>query len=88
MPIWEIFSTNIVPECNNISKEKLALKLNSLNDKNARYKSHRSFLTKCHKEEVIPQGLSIHIEPSVGNQDSEFLETWHERLQALSLTLM
>ena len=66
-----------MPACNNKSKEKLA-----------RYKSHRSFLTICHEEKVIPQGLSIYIEPSIGNQDIEFIETWHERLQGFSLTLM
>ena len=77
-----------VPPFKNKSKEKLALKLNSLNDRKARYKSHRSFLTKCRKEKVMPHGLSIYIEPSIGNQDSEFLETWNERLQAFSLTLI
>ena len=34
------------------------------------------------------QGLSIYIEPSTGNQDSKFPETWHEKLQSFSLTLM
>ena len=66
-----------MPACSNKSKEKLV-----------RYKSHRSFLTICHKEKVIPQGLSIYIEPSIGNQGSKFIETWHERLQAFSLTLI
>ena len=64
---------------NNKLKEKLALKLNSLNDKKIRYKSHKGFLTKCHKERVILQGLSIYIEPSTANQyDGEFLETWQK----------
>ena len=76
------------PTSNNKLKEKLALKLNSLNDKKTRYESHKSFVTKCQKEKVILQGLSIYVEPSIGNQDSEFLETWHERLQFFSLPLM
>ena len=45
-------------------------------------------VNKCYKEKVILQGLSIYIEPSIGNQDGEFIETWHERLQGFSLTLM
>ena len=42
-------------------------------------KSHKGFLTKCHKERVILQGLSIYIEPSTANQDDgKFLETWQK----------
>ena len=69
-------------------KEKLALKLNSLNDRKARYESHKTFLSKCYRDKIIPHGLSIYVEPSFGNQDEAFLETWHENLQSFSLTLM
>ena len=72
----------------NKTKEKLALKLNTLNDKKARYESHKVFLTKCHKDKIVPQGLSVYIEPSIGNQDEAFLEKWHEKLQSFSLNLM
>ena len=74
-----------MPAFNNKLKEKLALKLKSLKDKKARYESHRSCLTKCYKDKSIPQGLSIYIKPSFGNQDIEFLETCYERLQVFFL---
>ena len=69
-------------------KEKIALKLNSFNDKKARYESHKTFLSKCSRDKIIPHGLSIYVEPSIGNQDEAFFETWHENLQSFSLTLM
>ena len=72
----------------NQCKEKIALKLNSLNDKKARYESHNTFLSKCYRDKIIPHGLSIYMEPSIGSQDEAFLETWHENLQSFSLTLM
>ena len=69
-------------------KGKIALKLNSLNDKKARYELHKTFLSKCYCDRIIPHGLSIYVELSIGNQDEAFLETWHENLQSFSLTLM
>ena len=50
--------------------------------------SHKTFLSKCYRDKIIPHGLSIYVEPSIGNQDEAFLETWHENLQSFSLTLM
>ena len=67
-------------------KEKVALKLNSLSDKKTR--SHKKFLTKFHNDKTILQGLSVYVEPSIGNQDRTFLENWHEKLQSFSLTQM
>ena len=45
-------------------------------------------MSKCYRDKIIPHGLSIYVEPSIGNQDEAFLETWHENLQSFSLTLM
>ena len=63
-----------------------------LNYKKAKYESHESLLTKCRKEKVILQGLSIYTDTylhrSIWNQDNEFIETWHGRLQSFSLTLI
>ena len=39
-------------------------------------------------DKIIPCGLSVYVEPSIGNQDKAFLKTWHENLQSFSLTLM
>ena len=35
-------------------KEKIALKVFNFNDKKARYESHKTFLSKCHREKIIP----------------------------------
>ena len=80
-------------KANNISynthqKEKAAFKLNYLNDKKARHESHYEFITRCQKEKIIPDGLKVYLEPSIGNHSEQFLNNWHERLQSFSLTLM
>ena len=56
-------------------KEKIALKVNSFTGKKARYESHKTFLSKCHRDKIIPHGLSVYVEPSIGNQGEAFLET-------------
>ena len=49
-----------------------ATKLDRNSDKEARFKSHKDFLTRCLKENVIPFGLGLQLEPSIGNHDDEF----------------
>ena len=69
-------------------KEQQAMKLNRLKDKNARYQSHREFLSQCIKSKVIPKGVNLELEPTIGNHDQEFLDTLYSNLQEFSLTLM
>ena len=69
-------------------KEQQATKLNGLKDKNARYQSHREFLSQCIESKLIPKGLKLELEPTIGNHDQEFLDTWYSNLQEFSLTLM
>ena len=64
------------------------MKLNRLKDKNARYQSHREFLSQCIKSKLIPNGLKLELEPTTGNHDQEFLDMWYSNLQEFSLTLM
>ena len=33
-----------------------------------------------HRDKIIPHGLSVYMEPSIGHQGELFLETWHENL--------
>ena len=75
-----------IPSNNFRCKEKIALKLSSVNEK--RYELHKTFLSKCHRDIIIPHRLSVYVEPSVGNQDEAFLITWHENFQWFSLTSM
>ena len=68
-------------------KEHLTFKLDRLNDKRCRFESHEAFLNKCLTNNLIPNGLKVYIEPSIGNRDEEFLTQWHSRLDDFSKTL-
>ena len=68
-------------------KEHLTFKLDKLNDKKCRFESHEAFLNKCLTNNLIPNGLKVYVEPSIGNRDDEFLSQWHARLDEFSRTL-
>ena len=70
------------------NKEQIALKLNRLKDKAVRYKSHKDFLSRCIAEELAPKGLKLELEPTIGNYDQEFVDTWCSKLKTFSRTLM
>ena len=83
----------VTPEDTNTSNktdntERLALKLNNKYDKLARYKSHQEFLSTCIKEKLIRRGFQIQLDPSIGNHDEAFLNTWYQKINDLSLELM
>ena len=69
-------------------KEQIALKLNRLKDKAVKYKSHKDFLNRCIAEELVPKSLKLELEPTIGNYDQEFVDTWYSKLKTFSLTLM
>jgi len=71
-----------------IDKEKVALKLNRLKDKNNRMESHRAFLSQCVDTELIPKGLELTLEPTIGNHDQMFLDNWFGKLKRFSMELM
>ena len=50
------------------------MKLNLLKDKNARYQSHREFLSQCIKSKPKPKGLKLELGPTIDNHDQEFLD--------------
>ena len=64
------------------------IRLERMRDKADRYHSHIDFLRECHKTKVIPKGLRIDIEPSIGNYDEDFCNKWFSRLEEFSLTLI
>ena len=66
----------------------LAIKLNQLHDKNTRFESHRDFLSQCIREKLIPKGLELMLEPTIGNHNKEFLDNWYSKLKQFSLSLM
>ena len=64
-----------------------ARKLDRLYDKQDRFESHQQFLKRCLEAQVIPNGLLIELEPSIGNHDEEFLAKWNEKLIRFSREL-
>ena len=72
----------------NKNKEQIAIKLNCLKGKVTRYESHKDFLTCCIAEKLIPKGLKLELEPTIGNFDQEFVEEWYSKLKGFSLILM
>ena len=66
----------------------LAIKLNRLKDKHARFVSHKEFLTHCGAEELVPKGLEVTLEPTTGNHDLEFLDNWYSKQKQFLLLLM
>ena len=68
--------------------EREAVNMDRLVDKKDRYESHIQFLTKCLTDKVVPLGLAIQVEPTIGNHDEEFLNKWYEKLNGFSFELM
>ena len=50
--------------------------------------THKEFLTCCVAEELVPKGLEVALEPTVGNHDQEFLDNWYSKEKQFSLSLM
>ena len=86
--VQDALSVKTSKEDENKTVERLAFRLNFLQDKNARCESHKSFLKRCYDEKLIPYGLHITLKLSIGNVDDAFNTKWYERLNNFSLTLM
>ena len=80
-------TVRINPNHNSNEKEYLAFKLDKLNDKKARFVSHENYLTKCLTNNLIPNGLKVYVEPSIGNRDETFLTKWYGTLGEFSRKL-
>lgn len=66
----------------------LVSKLDRLHDKKERYSSHRQFLQKCLDNDIVPNGLRLDLEPTIGNHDEEFLQNWYSKLEEYSKNFM
>lgn len=62
---------------NNQSTDKIALKLNRLEDKSVGYDPHKEFLIRCIQNKLIPKELEVSFEPTIGNCDQEFIDNWY-----------
>ena len=78
--IQDALLVNTSKEDESKTAERLAFRLKFLQDKKAWFEWHKSFLKICHDEKVIPNGLRITLELSIGNSDDEFNTKWYERL--------
>ena len=47
-----------------------------------------SFLTKCIDQKVVPKGLTLFLEPMIGNHDQEFLDNWYGKLKSFSFSMI
>ena len=48
-----------------------AIKRNRLKDKDVRYESPKSFLTRCIDDKIIPKGLIFELEPTIDKHDQD-----------------
>ena len=63
----------------------LEIKLNRLKDKEARFESHKDFLTRCINKGLVPKGFELMVEPTISNHGQFFIEN---NLKQFSLSLM
>ena len=61
------------------SKFYIYIYIYRLKEKHARYESHKEFLTRCISEKLVPNGLKLELERTIGNHDQEFLDNSNER---------
>ena len=62
--------------------------LDRLRDKKERYTSNQEFLSRCLENDIVPIGLQLELEPTIGNHNDEFLNKWHTKLKEFSMNLM
>ena len=90
-PPTQTDSTETIITVNDTQEDKKvrynARKLDRLNDKEARFISHKDFLERCLTANVIPNGLKLELEPSIGNHNEQFLANWNEKLNKFSREL-
>ena len=53
-----------------------------------RHESHKHFLNCSLAVKLVPKGLRLELELTIGNYDQEFVDTWYAKLKSFSLTLM
>ena len=59
-----------------------------MREKEGGYVNHKLFLACCISENIIPNGLRLELEPTIGNHDETFLSNWYEKLQQHSQGFM
>ena len=65
-----------------------ATKLDRFSEKRSDTNHTKNFLTRCLGANIIPNGLKLPLEPSIGNHDDDFVNKWYEKLEKFSRELM
>ena len=68
--------------------DALAIKLNNLRVKSAQYNSHKDFPYRCIQEKLVPKGLELNLEPTIGIYDKEFIDNSYFILKDFSLIVI
>ena len=56
--------------------------------KSAQYNSHKDFPHRCIQEKLVPKGLELNLEPTIGIYDKEFIDNSYFILKDFSLIVM
>ena len=68
--------------------DELILKLNRLKEKSVRYVPNRYLISQCIDSKLVPKGLVLILEPTIGNYDQAFIDNWYSHLKGFSFVLM
>ena len=55
-----------------------------MQEKSAQWNSYKDFLTRCIQEKLVPKGLELALELTIGNYDQEFIDNWYSSLEHFS----
>ena len=58
--------------------KKLAFRLDRIKNKKIRFLSHNKFLEKYFRDKLTPNGSKLNLEPTIGNQNEEFVNQWYK----------
>ena len=61
--------------------DALDIKLDRLKEKSARCTLHKDFLFQCINSKLVPKGLEVTLEPTLGNYDQGFIDNWCSKLK-------
>ena len=58
--------------------KKLAFRLDRIKNRKVRFLSHKEFIEKCFRDKLTPNGLKTNLEPTIENQNEEFVNQWYK----------
>ena len=68
--------------------DALAIKLNRLHEKSAQCYSYKDFLSRSIQEKLVPKGLELNLEATIGIYYQEFIDNWYSILKDFSIIVM